>query len=65
VHLKPPQAVLETKVGLLQQREIAEVLVQVVTLAAAVVAQVRQEGRPKEHQMEMTAVRELQVPLLA
>jgi RecA/RadA recombinase len=48
VDLKPPQAVLETKVDLLQQREIAEVLVQVQTLAVVVVAQVRLEGRPKE-----------------
>jgi RecA/RadA recombinase len=65
VHLKLLRVGLETKVDLLQQREIAEVLMQVQTLAVVVVAQVRLEGRPKEQEMEMTAVLELQVPLLA
>ena len=65
MHLKLLRVGLEMKVDLLQQREIAEVLVQVQTLAVVVVAQVRLEGRPKEQEMEMTAVLELQVPLLA
>jgi RecA/RadA recombinase len=65
VHLKLLRVGLEMKVDLLQQREIAEVLMQVQTLAVVVVAQVRLEGRPKEQEMEMTAVLELQVPLLA
>ena len=65
MHLKLLRVGLEMKVDLLQQREIAEVLMQVQTLAVVVVAQVRLEGRPKEQEMEMTAVLELQVPLLA
>ena len=49
---------LETKVDLLQQREIAEVLTQMETLAAVVAAQVRLEDQPKGQEREMTAVLE-------